>query len=68
MEHAQQELVTAGVLEARGIMSKGTAYRMAREGLVPCYAVGTKGRGIRFRVDEVLAALRRPAKLEVHTS
>lgn len=60
MEHGQCELVTAAVLEERGILTKGTAYRMARSGQIPCYSVGTEGRGVRFRIDEVLAALRRP--------
>lgn len=60
MEQDQCELVTAAVLEERGILTKGTAYRMARSGQIPCYSVGTEGRGVRFRIDEVLAALRRP--------
>ena len=58
----KEGLVTAGGLEQRQILKKGTAYRMAKEGQIPSYLVGRKGRGIRFRVDEVLAALRRPAK------
>jgi excisionase family DNA binding protein len=68
MEHAQSELVTAAGLEDRGILPKTTAYKMARAGHIPSYAIGTKGRGVRFRVEEVLAALRRPAKAEVQTS
>lgn len=54
------QLVTAQELEARGVMKKGTAYRMAKAGKLTHYAVGCNGGGIRFRVDEVLAALRRP--------
>ena len=54
------ELVSAAVLEQRGILPKGTAFRMAKVGAIPSYAVGVKGRGVRFKVDEVLAALRRP--------
>lgn len=61
----EHELVTAAGLEQRGILKKGTAYRMAAAGLVPSYLCGTKGGGVRFRVDEVLAALRRPAREEV---
>jgi excisionase family DNA binding protein len=61
---SEQTLVSAAVLEQRGILSKGTAYRMAKRGVLPSYAVGTKGRGVRFRVEEVLAALRRPAIAE----
>ena len=57
----KSKLETAAKLEALGILKRGTAYRMAKEGQIPSYLVGRKGRGIRFRVDEVLTALRRPA-------
>jgi len=60
MEDRVNALVSAAVLEARGILSRGTAYRMAKAELIPSYTVGTKGRGVRFRIDEVLEALRRP--------
>jgi hypothetical protein len=56
------QLVTAQELETRGVMKRGTAYRMAEAGKLPHYVIGCRGRGIRFRVDEVLAALRRPAQ------
>jgi len=59
------QLVTAQELEARGVMKKGTAYRMAAAGKLIHYKIGCAGGGIRFRVDEVLAALRRPASREV---
>ena len=62
MNNMTEELVSAGTLEQRGILPKGTAYRMAAAGQIPSYSVGTKGRGVRFRVPEVLAALRRPAQ------
>ena len=54
-------LVTARELEALGVMKKGTAWKMVAKKLLPHYVVGNSGGGIRFRVDEVLAALRRPA-------
>ena len=57
----QPELVTAAVLEERGILKRSTAYRMLKAGLISAYKVGAKGRGVRFRVEEVLSALRRPA-------
>jgi hypothetical protein len=57
-------LVTADELEKLGILRRGTAYRMQAEGKIPHYVVGCRGRGIRFKVDEVLAALRRPATSE----
>lgn len=61
MENVKAELVSAGTLEQRGILPKGTAYRMARMGQIPSYSVGAKGRGVRFRIEEILEALRRPA-------
>lgn len=61
MDLMKNELISAAGLEQRGIMPKGTAYRMAKAGRIPSYTVGSKGRGVRFRIEEVLAALRRPA-------
>lgn len=58
------KLVSASVLEQLGILRKGTAYKMVQANLLTAYRVGAKGRGIRFKVDEVLAALRRPAATE----
>ena len=55
-----EQLVTAQELEARGVMKKGTAWKMAKAGKLIHYKSGVTGTGIRFRVDEVLAALRRP--------
>lgn len=55
------ELVSAAVLEQRGILRKGTAFRMAKAGLIPSYFCGTSKRGVRFKIEEVLTALRRPA-------
>lgn len=59
------QLVTAQELETRGVMKRGTAFRMVAAGKLPHYVVGCRGRGIRFRIDEVLAALRRPASQNV---
>ena len=59
-----EALVSASTLERLGLLRKNTCYRMAKSGQIPSYAVGTKGRGVRFRVEEVLAALRRPAMQE----
>lgn len=55
-----RELVTAAWLQQRGILKKGTAYKMAKAGLIPCSYIGPKRGGIRFSPSEVLAALRRP--------
>jgi len=61
---SEEMLVSATVLEQRGILPRGTAYRMAKAGQLPSYAIGAKGRGVRFRISEVLAALRRPVIAE----
>lgn len=61
----EEGLITAVELEQRGILKRGTVFRMARLGLIPSYRVGVKGRGLRFCVAEVLAALRRPTVREV---
>jgi hypothetical protein len=53
-----EERVTARVLEQRNILKAGTAYRMAKEGLIPFVAVGAKLGGIRFNPIEVIAALK----------
>jgi hypothetical protein len=60
----EENLVTAVELEQRGILKRGTVFRMARLGLIPSYRVGVKGRGLRFCVTEVLGALRRPTMEE----
>lgn len=64
IQYTNTPLITAKELESLGIMPKGTAYRMAAEGKLPHYVVGCRGRGIRFKLDEVLAALRRPSASE----
>lgn len=58
------ELVSATVLEQQGILRKGTAFRMAKAGLIPSYFCGAAKRGVRFKIDEVLAALRRPTSTQ----
>ncbi len=59
---SDEALVAATALEERGILPRGTSYKMAKAGTIPSYAVGVKKRGVRFRVEEVLAALRRPPR------
>lgn len=63
--NGDHRLVTAYDLEEIGVMRKGTAYRMAAEGKIPHYLVGCRGRGIRFKIDEVLAALRSPLSSDI---
>jgi hypothetical protein len=60
----QCELVTAAELEERGILKKGTAYRMAKLSLIPFARIGPKRRGIRFSPHGVLIALKQPAVSE----
>jgi hypothetical protein len=57
-----EELVKARILEERRILRAGTAYRMARLGLLKTYRVGVKGGGVRFRISEVVAALEKLAQ------
>lgn len=63
-----EPLETAAELERAGIVKRGCAYKLAKVGIIPSYAVGPKQTGVRFRRSEVLAALRRPAKSEEQTS
>lgn len=60
IQETVEELVSASVLDERRILKKAMAYKMAQLGLIPSYKVGCKKRGVKFRVGEVLAALRRP--------
>ena len=46
---------------ARLGMAPSTLYRLCKSGRTPSYAVGAKGYGVRVDVEEVKAALRRPA-------
>lgn len=55
-----EPLVSARTLEEKQILPKGSAYRLAKQGVIPCFSVGAKRRGVRFRISEVVAALRRP--------
>ena len=56
-----EPLETAMELERADILKKGSAYTLAKQGIIPSYLVGPKRTGVRFRRSEVLAALRRPA-------
>jgi len=59
-----EPLESATDLERAGIIKKGCAYRLAKQGVIPYYLVGPKQTGLRFRRSEVLESLRRPAKAE----
>jgi hypothetical protein len=58
--NTHEPLETASDLEKAGILRRSSAYRLAKRGIIPSYAVGPKQTGVRFRRSEVLAALRRP--------
>ncbi len=57
-----EPLVSARELDAKGILRRGSAYHLSRRGVIPSYLVGANRTGVRFRVSEVLEALRRPVK------
>lgn len=59
-----EPLETATELDRAGIIKRACAYKLAALGVIPCYMVGPKQTGVRFRRSEVLAALRRPASTE----
>ena len=59
-----KKLVTAATQEWECEIPRGSAYRMAERGVIPAYMTGPKQSGIRFQIDEVLDALRRPVKSE----
>ena len=61
-ESMPEPLETAAQLERAGILHRGSAYKLAKQGIIPSYLVGPKQTGVRFRRSEVLAALRRPSK------
>ena len=67
-ESLSEPLETAADLEKAGIVKRGSAYKLAKSGILPFYLVGPKQTGVRFRRSEVLAALRRPAVTEVKES
>jgi len=48
-------LVTANAIAALLLLSRSQVYALAREGKIPCYRPGG---ALRFRPEEVLAAIR----------
>ena len=64
IEGASEPLETATELDRAGIVKRGSAYKLAKQGIIPSYLVGPKQTGVRFRRSEVLAALRRPVMSE----
>ena len=57
---SSNRLVTAATLEQEYGIPRGSAYRMAKSGLIPAYKIGPKRTGLRFVAAEVLEALRCP--------
>lgn len=60
--------VTASELERLRILKKGTAYKMAKRGLIPHIRVGPKRGGVRFIPADVIKAITRPMKAEQEAS
>lgn len=57
MRAQEDKLVMAKAFEQIGI-PRQAIYRLARKGRIPYFRVGSRGAGLRFRIDEVLEALR----------
>lgn len=64
IECSSEPLETATELDRAGIVKRGSAYKLAKLGIIPSYLVGPKQTGVRFRRSEVLTALRRPPMSE----
>ena len=60
MPNQRKKLVTVSAFVAIGI-PRGTVYKMVKECRIPVYRTGSKGRGLRFDLDEALAVLHQPA-------
>ncbi len=60
----EARLEKARVLEDKVGIPRGTLYKLARQGQIPYYRVGPKLTGVRFVVQEVMQALRRPVSNE----
>ena len=52
----------AGPLGKRLNMATGSIYKLAKSGQIPSYRCGPKLHGLRFNLDEVKAALKRPVQ------
>ena len=55
-------LVDAAELAKQLGQAKSSIYRLHKRGVMPAYAAGPNLRGLRFDVEEVRDALRRPAR------
>jgi excisionase family DNA binding protein len=53
-------LVDASTVAEKLGQARSSIYRLARAGRIPSYAAGPRRTGLRFSVEEVMAALRRP--------
>ena len=60
----QASLVDATELARQLGQAKSSIYRLQKRGLIPAYGAGPNLRGLRFDVEEVKAALRRPVAKE----
>jgi predicted DNA-binding transcriptional regulator AlpA len=60
MEH--DSLVDADTLAKKLGQATSSIYRLAKSGAIPSFKAGPRDRGLRFDLQEVKEALRRPAK------
>jgi predicted DNA-binding transcriptional regulator AlpA len=54
-------LVDADTLARKLGQATSSIYRLAKSGAIPSFKAGPRGRGVRFDLQEVKKALRRPA-------
>ena len=55
-------LIDAAELAKHLGQAKSSIYRLHKRGVIPAYAAGPNLRGLRFDLNEVKEALRRPAR------
>jgi hypothetical protein len=55
-------LIDAAKLAEHLGQAKSSIYRLAKRGVIPAYSAGPNLRGLRFDLNEVKEALRRPAR------
>lgn len=52
-------LIDAATIAPKIDQAKSSVYRLAKLGLIPSYKAGPRQRGVRFKLSEVLQALKR---------
>jgi predicted DNA-binding transcriptional regulator AlpA len=57
-----ESLLDARTLAKRLGQATSSIYRLSKSGAIPSFKAGPRGRGVRFDLQEVKDALRRPAQ------